>query len=223
MSIAERAQPVCAPSVPGGLHVWVLTYVRPARPRGSMDLRAGALEFRLASGFDRTNRMAYEMSSRMASEAVASIRTVVSLGLADTVLDEYGALLRGPIKSINRRAVIAGASYGFSQAIIFFNWSLAFYYGALLVNWGLAAFNQIMTAISAIILSGACPLPRRAASSEEGQADIHSWRCLRGLLGAVLHVDRARLAVHPNRDEHRTEYATRPRLFEGASVCGDHL
>ena len=112
------------------------------------------MEFRLAGGFDERNRKAYETSGQMASEAVGNIRTVVALGMADDFIVDYQALLAQPLKETDRKAVVTGMSFGFSQAIIFFIWAMSFYYGAQLTAWGLTDFSDVMRAITAIIFSG---------------------------------------------------------------------
>ena len=108
----------------------------------------------MMAGFGEETRKAYEQSGQMASEVVGNIRTVVSLGLAEKFMDDYFGLLRTPLKAGNHKAVLSGLAYGFSQAVIFFIWAMSFYYGGQLTAWGLATFNDVMKAITAIIFAG---------------------------------------------------------------------
>jgi len=114
----------------------------------------GAAEFRLLMGTSEQVRTAYEKSGQLASEAVGNIRTVVALSLPHRFIADYNDNLQAPLKVARKQSVGGGIAYGFSQAVIFFIFSISFAYGGQLVEWGLNDFVQIMTAMSAILFAG---------------------------------------------------------------------
>ena len=98
-------------------------------------------------------------AAQVASEAVENIRTVVALGQEPAFLSRYRDELAVPDRASARNAHIGGLSFGFGEMMSFLIWALAFYYGALLVSWGVTDFAYMMRAVSAIIFSamlGAC-------------------------------------------------------------------
>ncbi|KAG4038305.1 ABC transporter B family member 2 [Phytophthora cactorum] len=88
-----------------------------------------------------------------ASEALSNIRTVVSLGLENSICGKFSALLEEPLASGRREAQINGLALGFSSFILFATYSLVFWYGGKLVDDREINFKELMRTLMAIMMS----------------------------------------------------------------------
>ncbi|KAF1785867.1 P-loop containing nucleoside triphosphate hydrolase [Phytophthora cactorum] len=64
-----------------------------------------------------------------ASEALTNIRTVVSMGLEQSMTEKFKDLLEEPLASGRREAQLNGVALGFSSFIVFATYALVFWYG----------------------------------------------------------------------------------------------
>ena len=101
-------------------------------------------------------------AARIASESVASIRTVLSLRLEHQVVLEYEAALRPPLFAAVRAAHKAGLGAGFSQLAIFTAYSLCFWYGSRLVYRGEVPFKDMLR-VFCVLLNAAIGVGQAAA------------------------------------------------------------
>ncbi|ETI48243.1 hypothetical protein F443_07711, partial [Phytophthora nicotianae P1569] len=88
-----------------------------------------------------------------ASEALSNIRTVVSLGLENSICGKFSALLEEPLASGRREAQLNGLALGFSSFILFATYSLVFWYGGKLVDDREINFKELMRTLMAIMMS----------------------------------------------------------------------
>lgn len=88
-----------------------------------------------------------------ASEALSNIRTVVSLGLENSICGKFSALLEEPLASGRREAQLNGLALGFSSLILFATYSLVFWYGGKLVDDQEISFKELMRTLMAIMMS----------------------------------------------------------------------
>ena len=108
----------------------VLTFTFPLVALG------GVMHMRAMVGDSKATRRAYESGGMRASEAVANVRTVASLGREKTFSGEYCTELVAAGKLVRRRALYAALSSAVTQFIQFGTWALAFWYGGILVADG---------------------------------------------------------------------------------------
>ncbi|ETM47963.1 hypothetical protein L914_07447, partial [Phytophthora nicotianae] len=88
-----------------------------------------------------------------ASESLSNIRTVVSLGLENSICGKFSALLEEPLASGRREAQLNGLALGFSSFILFATYSLVFWYGGKLVDDREINFKELMRTLMAIMMS----------------------------------------------------------------------
>ncbi len=85
------------------------------------------IEMLLEKGLARRNKRATQASSSLVSDTLANYRTVFALGAESLIHEEYTRHVRS-IERVNRRAALcSGAAYSFSQALIYFSYTLLFY------------------------------------------------------------------------------------------------
>ncbi|XP_068702225.1 ATP-dependent translocase ABCB1-like [Montipora foliosa] len=93
-------------------------------------------------------------SGKIAVETIENIRTVVSLGRESTFYEKYAAALEAPSKRARKKAHLQGASFGLSEAFMFFANAIAFRYGAHLVMERELTMDEVMKVVLAIIMGG---------------------------------------------------------------------
>ncbi|KAF9954849.1 Multidrug resistance protein 1 [Mortierella alpina] len=103
------------------------------------------LELASLTGFGEKTRKAYEKSGQVAGEAIANIRTVVSLAKEETFEARYFEVTKEPHKYARDKAIYASFGFALSQAVAYWSYSIGFYGGYRLVesriiDWG-AMFN----------------------------------------------------------------------------------
>ena len=80
-------------------------------------------------------------------ESVSNIRTVVSLGRERDFWRRYCDLIRVPHRRYVRQAPIRGMSFGISQSIPFFAYSLCMYYGGYLVDTEGLEYQEVFRSV----------------------------------------------------------------------------
>lgn len=94
-----------------------------------------------------------EAIAKLATESVSNIRTVASLSLEPHIIARYSTELAKMEKTIRRKLAFRGFVNSTGQSIPFFGYSLAFYYGGLLVaNEGIH-FKNIIKVCEALLFS----------------------------------------------------------------------
>lgn len=88
-------------------------------------------------------QLKYEDASRIANDAVSSIRTVASFSAEDRVCKLYEEKCQEPVKSGVRQGTIAGIAFGFSNFVMFSTYALCFWAGSKLVENGTLTFKQV--------------------------------------------------------------------------------
>ena len=82
-------------------------------------------------------------------ESVSNIRTVISLGRERDFWKRYCDLIRVPHRCYIRQTPIRGMTFGISQSIPFFAYSLCMYYGGLLVDTEGLEYQKVFRYVSA--------------------------------------------------------------------------
>lgn len=85
----------------------------------------------------------YEDASRIATDAVGSIRTVASFCAEEKVLQLYEEKCEGPVKAGIKEGLISGIGFGIANFLLFNVYATTFYAGAQLVKEGKSTFSDI--------------------------------------------------------------------------------
>ncbi|KAI3634636.1 hypothetical protein MIR68_007017 [Amoeboaphelidium protococcarum] len=98
-------------------------------------------------------KLAYALASQTACLAIQNIRTVKSLLREETFVIEYLAAIEIPYKTGLKRAQFDSISYAFSQAALFWVYSLTFYFGFLLIEANQLDVGQLLKVMFIIVFS----------------------------------------------------------------------
>ncbi|GAM28104.1 hypothetical protein SAMD00019534_112800 [Acytostelium subglobosum LB1] len=94
----------------------------------------GKLQMKFLKGFSSDDGDGTGAAGQVASEAITGIRTVASFTTENQVLDLYKKQLKIPIAKGQKKAHIAGISFGVSNFILYGVYCLSFWYGSVLVG-----------------------------------------------------------------------------------------
>ena len=83
-----------------------------------------------------------------------AIRTVTSFGSEEIVERKYSAKLEEPLSIGNKKGIMSGLFFGFSQFILFLVFGLIFWLGIVFMNHNNLQIADVFIAIYAIIFSG---------------------------------------------------------------------
>ncbi|KAF9330717.1 Multidrug resistance protein 1, partial [Podila minutissima] len=109
------------------------------------------LEIAALSGFGEKTRKAYERSGQVAGEAMANIRTVVSLAKEDKFESRYEEVTREPHRYAMNKAIYASFGFAISQAVAFWSYSIGFYGGYRLVENNIITWGQMFDCMFGIV------------------------------------------------------------------------
>lgn len=112
---------------------------------------AGMLEMKMLTGVAGQNKEALEDAGKVATEAIENIRTVASLSKEPRFLKLYVADLEVPYKAALKKVHLVGLAFSVSQAVLFFAYAAAFYFGAYLIRENEMSFVDVFKVFSAIV------------------------------------------------------------------------
>ncbi|GIY55270.1 ATP-dependent translocase ABCB1 [Caerostris extrusa] len=118
-------------------------------------LLATYFESRVISGHMLNEKSGTEFASKVAIEAIESIRTVASLHQEESFYTQFRNALFEPHKKSRKNSQIRGATFGFAQSIPSFAYSASMYYGSILVAEGSLTYPDLFKVIEAVILGTA--------------------------------------------------------------------
>ncbi|CAD5194629.1 unnamed protein product [Musa acuminata subsp. malaccensis] len=110
-------------------------------------------QIKFLRGFSEDAKKMYEEASQVASDAVASIRTVASFCGEQNVMDAYLRKCEAPMKNGERQGIISGLGYSFSFIALYCTYALCFYIGARFVHDAQANFAQVFRVFFALTLA----------------------------------------------------------------------
>ena len=96
-------------------------------------LAAGYLRFALEMKFEQMNATVFEDSAQFATEAVGAFRTVLSLGMENTITNRYQSLLVGHVKQAFGSAKFGTIVFAASDSVELACMALTFWYGGTLL------------------------------------------------------------------------------------------
>ncbi|KAF1807947.1 multidrug resistance protein [Eremomyces bilateralis CBS 781.70] len=115
---------------------------------------AAFLKIKLDSKLDRDTSKRYSASASIASEAVNAIRTVSSLAIEKSVLEQYTNELDHALSDSTPPLFAAMICFGFTQAIEYWFMALGFWYGCRLLSFDKISMYNFFVAFLAVFFSG---------------------------------------------------------------------
>jgi ABC-type multidrug transport system fused ATPase/permease subunit len=98
-------------------------------------------------------RRVLENSTKVAVEAIVSVKTVYALNLEEHFTKLYEEKLVEPEKRLERKFYISSVGTGFSNAVAFFAYIIGFYVGAIFIKNGELEFQNMFRVLMAIIFT----------------------------------------------------------------------
>ncbi|KAF9092990.1 Multidrug resistance protein 1 [Mortierella sp. GBA35] len=178
------------------------------------------------TGFSTKTKKAYEQSGRVANEAIANIRTVVTLAKESNFEDKYYNVTKEPHTFALRRAYIGSLGYALSQGIMFWTYAIGFYAGHRFVLANMLTYEDLIQTLFYIVFMSmglgqiAAQLPRYIKGKESA---INVFE----LLDKQTTIDANKDGITPERVEGHLglegvhfHYPTRPnqQIFKGVDV-----
>ena len=117
-------------------------------------LLGGYYGIRISTKLDEDTTKRFASSAAIAAEAVAAIRTVASLVLERTIIDEYEKRLSAVATRSAKALSVTMFFYSLTQSINFLAMALGFWYGGKLVSSGEYTTEVFFVVFIAIILGG---------------------------------------------------------------------
>nr|XP_042898476.1 ATP-dependent translocase ABCB1 isoform X2 [Parasteatoda tepidariorum] len=115
-------------------------------------LVATYFESRVISGQMLNEKSGTEFASKVAIEAIESIRTVASLHQEDSFYMKFRNALYEPHKKSRKNSQVRGVTFGFAQSIPSFAYATSMYYGSILIAEGTLTYPDLFKVIEAVIL-----------------------------------------------------------------------
>ncbi|CAA7405783.1 unnamed protein product [Spirodela intermedia] len=103
----------------------------------------GWVQMKFIQGFSADAKMMYEEASKVANDAVGSIRTVASFSAEEKVMELYKKKCEAPLKAEIRQGLISGIGFGLSFFLLFCAYATIFYAGAKFVEDGKTTFPDV--------------------------------------------------------------------------------
>ncbi|CAM6050786.1 unnamed protein product [Sphagnum compactum] len=113
----------------------------------------GFMQVKFSKGFSNDAKVEYQDASRVAGDAVSSIRTVASFCAEDTVVQLYEEKCKMPLNSGIKQGYISGTGLAFSNFVQYACNALAFWVGAILVKENKTTFGDVFKVFFAITMS----------------------------------------------------------------------
>lgn len=111
------------------------------------------LENRVLIGNNMASRAWFTRAAAVASEAVADVRTVATLGAQHHFVDAFSAELEAPVRRGRRTAVAVGAGFGFSESCLFGVSAIWVWYAARLGAASQCDFGDGMRGFMAVLFT----------------------------------------------------------------------
>ncbi|KAI9025534.1 P-loop containing nucleoside triphosphate hydrolase protein [Hyaloraphidium curvatum] len=148
-TIIETGSLLLASIVIGLVFSWQLTLV--VLPMIPLIVLGSFAEMKAMAGFGAVTKKAYNEASKIPTEAIASIRTVVMLNREDYFLSLYDSKIEAPHRVAHRGAAFAASAFSLSQCVQFFAFALAFWWGSRLLINGTSSADGVFIAIFSCI------------------------------------------------------------------------
>jgi ATP-binding cassette, subfamily B (MDR/TAP), member 1 len=94
-----------------------------------------------------------EEAGQISSEAISAIHTVASFNGEETILKKFSEKLRIPLTKGIKSGTITGGSLGASDMFFFAAYAGSFFYGAYLIDEGIASFSEVLRGVFCVVIS----------------------------------------------------------------------
>ncbi|XP_069110402.1 phosphatidylcholine translocator ABCB4-like isoform X1 [Argopecten irradians] len=118
-----------------------------------MAVSAG-LRMKILTGVAGKNKLALEEAGKIATEAIENMRTVAGLSMEDKIFVLYIKSLEQPYREAIRKCHLTGLAFSVSQAMLYYAYAAAFYFGAYLIRENETEFGDVFRVFSAIVFGG---------------------------------------------------------------------
>ncbi|GIX84752.1 ATP-dependent translocase ABCB1 [Caerostris extrusa] len=118
-------------------------------------LLATYFEGKITGGQVLSDKANSEAASKVAIEAIESIRTVASLHQEENFFIQFSNALIQPYRNARRKSHVKAIAFAFAQSIQVFAYSTAFYYGSVLVASGELPYSDLYKVLEGIVVSTA--------------------------------------------------------------------
>lgn len=115
---------------------------------------AGLLRIRLETKIEQANGERFGNSASLASEMVTAIRTVASLTMERSIMDEYSAILGNIVQRSIKSLLWTMFFFALSQSLDFLVMALGFWYGAQLLASGEYTTAQFYIIFIGVLFAG---------------------------------------------------------------------
>ncbi|GFS95723.1 ATP-dependent translocase ABCB1 [Nephila pilipes] len=115
-------------------------------------LFAAYFESRVVSRDVTSEKTGTELASKVAIEAIESIRTVASLHKEESFYMQFYDALLGPHRKSRVKSHVRGIIYGFAQGLQAFAYGLTMYYGSSLVAEGEITYSNLLKILEGVLL-----------------------------------------------------------------------
>ncbi|CAL1272518.1 unnamed protein product [Larinioides sclopetarius] len=109
-------------------------------------------EGRVVSSDSKSEKKGTEKASKVAIEAIESIRTVASLHEERTFLKQYHDALVGPHRKSRLKSHVRGIIYGFAQGLQAFAYAGTMYYGSILVSEDDLKYSDLLKVLEGVMI-----------------------------------------------------------------------
>lgn len=117
-------------------------------------LLSGYARIRMEAAMDAKITERFSMSASIASEAINAIRTVSSLAIETSVLDQYTTELDHAIADSTKPILLIMLPFAFTQSVEYCVQALGFWYGCRLVSFGQLSMVNFFVAFLGVFFSG---------------------------------------------------------------------
>ncbi|GKT70594.1 ABC transporter [Colletotrichum tofieldiae] len=117
-------------------------------------LASGYARIRMESAMETKISKRFSASASIASEAISAIRTVSSLAIESSVLENYTNELEHAISDSKRPIMLIMLPFAFTQSVEYAFQALGFWYGCRLVSFGDLTMVNFFAAFLAVFFSG---------------------------------------------------------------------
>ncbi|KAJ8748638.1 hypothetical protein K2173_008083 [Erythroxylum novogranatense] len=114
---------------------------------------SGYVQLKFLKGFSGNAKMMYEEASQVASDAVASIRTVASFCAEEKVIKLYKRKSEEPMKTGMRQGVFSGIGFGSAFLLLFLFYAATFYAAGQLCTHGMATLQDVFQVFFALTMA----------------------------------------------------------------------
>ncbi|KAL8029397.1 hypothetical protein ABFX02_14G223000 [Erythranthe guttata] len=130
----------------------------------------GYLQMKFVAGFSADSKKLYEDATRVASDAIGSIRTVASFCSEEKVMDIHREKCHRPVRLAIRLGLLSGGGLGLSLFFLYSVYAVSYYAGARLVDAGKITFGDVFRVFLGLSMTAVGISQSGALAPDSGKA-----------------------------------------------------